>query len=98
MMKLLGWLKYAPAYDLLVENLYNREPQFQKSRAACAIALGELGDPRAISELKTCLNTPIWDLKYACLLALDRLGDSSGREMCANDADWLIKAKATSNK
>ncbi|MEI1374337.1 HEAT repeat domain-containing protein [Nostoc sp. UHCC 0926] len=95
-MKLFGWLKYAPAYDLLVENLYNREPQFQKSRAACAIALSELGDSRAIIELKTCLNTPIWDLKYACLLALDRLGDSSGREVCAHDGDWLIKAKATS--
>ena len=95
-MKLFGWLKYAPAYDLLVENLYNREPQFQKSRAACAIALSELGDSRAIVELKTCLNTPIWDLKYACLLALDRLGDSSGREICADDGDWLIKAKATS--
>ena len=95
-MKLFGWLKYAPAYDLLVENLYNREPQFQKSRAACAIALGELGDSRAIPELKICLNTPIWDLKYACLLALDRLRDSSGREICTHDNDWLIKAKATS--
>ncbi|MEH2145035.1 HEAT repeat domain-containing protein [Nostoc sp.] len=97
-MKLFGWLKYAPAYDLLVENLYNREPQFQKSRAACAIALGELGDSRAIIELKTCLNTPIWDLKYACLLALDRLRDSSGREISANDSDWLIRAKATSTQ
>ncbi|QKQ76884.1 HEAT repeat domain-containing protein [Nostoc sp. TCL240-02] len=95
-MKLFGWLKYAPAYDLLIENLHNREPQFQKSRAACAIALGELGDSRAIPEIKICLNTPIWDLKYACLLALDRLGDSSGREICANDGDWLIRAKATS--
>ncbi|QLE50401.1 phycocyanin operon protein Y [Nostoc sp. C057] len=97
-MKLFGWLKYAPAYDLLIENLHNREPQFQKSRAACAIALGELGDSRAIPEIKICLNTPIWDLKYACLLALDRLGDSSGREICAHDGDWLIRAKATSNQ
>ncbi|AVH72050.1 HEAT repeat domain-containing protein [Nostoc sp. 'Lobaria pulmonaria (5183) cyanobiont'] len=97
-MKLFGWLKYAPAYDLLVENLHNREPQFQKSRAACAIALGELGDSRAIPEIKICLNTPIWDLKYACLLALERLGDSSGREICAHDADWLIRAKATSTQ
>ncbi|MBG1244572.1 HEAT repeat domain-containing protein [Nostoc sp. NZL] len=97
-MKLFGWLKYAPAYDLLIENLHNREPQFQKSRAACAIALGELGDSRAIPELKICLNTPIWDLKYACLWALDRLGDSSGQEICAHDSDWLIKAKATSNQ
>ncbi|MFW9263778.1 HEAT repeat domain-containing protein [Nostoc sp. CALU 546] len=96
-MKLFGWLKYAGAYDLLIENLHNREPQFQKSRAACAIALGELGDSRAIPELKICLNTPIWDLKYACLLALDRLGDSSGREICTGDRDWLIRAKATSN-
>ncbi|QMS88893.1 HEAT repeat domain-containing protein [Nostoc edaphicum CCNP1411] len=96
-MKLFGWLKYAPAYDLLIENLHNREPQFQKSRAACAIALGELSDSRAIPELKICLNTPIWDLKYACLLALDRLGDSSGREICTGDCDWLIRAKATSN-
>ncbi|MEH2055529.1 MAG: HEAT repeat domain-containing protein [Nostoc sp.] len=95
-MKLFGWLKYAPAYDLLVENLHNREPQFQKSRAACAIALGELGDSRAIPELKICLNTPIWDLKYACLWALDRLGDSSGGEICDRDRDWLIRAKATS--
>ncbi|MDZ7992418.1 MAG: HEAT repeat domain-containing protein [Nostoc sp. EfeVER01] len=97
-MKLFGWLKYAPAYDLLIENLHNREPQFQKSRAACAIALGELGDSRAIPEIKICLNTPIWDLKYACLLALDRLGDSSGREICTGDRDWLIRAKATSNQ
>ncbi|MEH2450437.1 HEAT repeat domain-containing protein [Nostoc sp.] len=97
-MKLFGWLKYAPAYDLLIENLYNREPQFQKSRAACAIALGELGDSRAIPELKICLNTPIWDLKYACLLALNHLGDSSGREICAHDGDWLIRAKATSTQ
>ncbi|MEH1858656.1 MAG: HEAT repeat domain-containing protein [Nostoc sp.] len=97
-MKLFGWLKYAPAYDLLIENLQNREPQFQKSRAACAIALGELGDSRAIPEIKICLNTPIWDLKYACLLALDRLGDSSGREICTGDRDWLIRAKATSNQ
>ncbi|MHC5856268.1 HEAT repeat domain-containing protein [Nostoc sp.] len=97
-MKLFGWLKYAPTYDLLVENLHNREPQFQKSRAACAIALAELGDLRAIPELKICLNTPIWDLKYACLLALDSLGDSSGREICVSDRDWLIRAKATSNQ
>ncbi|MEH2129037.1 HEAT repeat domain-containing protein [Nostoc sp.] len=97
-MKLFGWLKYAPAYDLLIENLHNREPQFQKSRAASAIALGELGDSRAIPEIKICLNTPIWDLKYACLLALDRLGDSSGREICTGDRDWLIRAKAMSNQ
>lgn len=92
-MKLLGWLNYTPAYDLLVQALHNREPQFQKSRAAAAIALGELGDKRAVAELKASLETKIWDLKYAALIALDRLG-SSGHEIAANDADWLIRAKA----
>ncbi len=95
-MKLLGWLKYAPAFNLLIEALHNREPQFQKSRAAAAIALGEIGDKRAIAELKTCLETPIWDLKYASLMALEKLGDNSGCEMLATDEDLLIRTKAAS--
>jgi bilin biosynthesis protein len=94
-MKLLGWLKYAPAYDLLIEALHNREPQFQKSRSAAAIALGELGDKRAIPELKKCLETQIWDLKYTALMALEQLGDTSSRQIVTNDSDWLIRAKAT---
>ncbi len=94
-MKLLGWLKYTPSYELLVEALNNREPQFQKSRAAAALALGELGDRRAIPLLLACLTAKIWDLKYAALMALDKLGDASGREIAANDDDWLIRARAT---
>lgn len=93
-MKLFGWLKHAPAYDLLIEALHNKQPQFQKSRAAAAIALAELGDPRAIPELKTCLETKIWDLKYAVLMALEQFGDSSGYEQVTNDDDWLIREKA----
>lgn len=92
-MKLFGWLKHAPAFDLLIEALHNREPQFQKSRAAAAIALGELGDARAIPELKTCLTARIWDLKYAALMALEQLGDTSGHEQVADDPDWLIREK-----
>lgn len=92
--KLFGWLKHAPAYDLLIEALHNRQPQFQKSRAAAAIALAELGDPRAIPELKACLETKIWDLKYAALMALEKFGDTSGYEIAAKDPDWLIQAKA----
>ncbi|MDY6781355.1 MAG: HEAT repeat domain-containing protein [Cyanobacteriota bacterium] len=91
--KLLGWLKYAPAYDLFVEALHNTQPQFQKSRAAAAIALGELGDKRAIAELQTCLETRIWDLKYAALMALEQLGDISGYEKLASDEDRLIREK-----
>lgn len=94
--KLFGWLKHAPAYDLMIEALHNKEPQFQKSRAAAAIALGELGDPRAIPELETCLETRVWDLKYAALMALEQLGGMSGYERVSNDSDWLIREKTSS--
>ncbi|NEO89018.1 MAG: HEAT repeat domain-containing protein [Moorea sp. SIO3G5] len=92
--KLLGWLKYADAYDLIVEALHNKAPQFQKSRAAAAIALGNLGDERAIPLLKDSLNTKIFNLKYASLIALEQLGDTSGQDIAANDSDWLIRSKA----
>jgi len=74
--KLLGWLKYAPAYDLLVEALQNTMPQFQKSRAGAAIALGNLGDKRAIPLLKEASDSQIFDLKYASSLALKQLEDN----------------------
>lgn len=94
--KLFGWLKHLPAYSLLIEALHNTQPQFQKSRAAAAIALAELGDQRAIPELKACLDTTIWDLKYAALLALEQLGDPSGYAQVTQDDDWLIQEKAKS--
>lgn len=92
--KLWGWLKYMPAYNLVFEALHNREPQFQKSRAAAAIALGELGDQRAIEALKASLETKIWDLKYAALMALEKLGDLSAHEIAAGDQDELIRLRA----
>jgi bilin biosynthesis protein len=95
-MKLLGWLKYAPATDMLIEMLNHPQPQFQKSRAAAALALGEIGDPRAIEPLKACLSARIWDLKYAALLSLEKLGDTSGFVLVAEDADWAVRAKAQS--
>ena len=94
-MKLFGWLKHEPAYALLVEALHNRQPQFQKSRAAAAIALGELGNPQAIPELKTALETNIWDLQYAALMGLEALGDVSGHEALSHASDWLVREKAT---
>ena len=93
--KTLGWLKHQVAYNLILnEGLYNTEPQFQKSRAAAAIALGELGDIRAIPELKKVLETKLWDLKYAALMALEKLNDLSGHAIALNDTDWLIAARA----
>ena len=94
--KLLGWLKYAPAYELLIEALQNKAPQFQKSRGAAAIALGCLGDQRAIPLLQDALNSQIFALKYACLLALEQLGDNTGIQPLVDNSDWLIRAKATS--
>ncbi|MDJ0579194.1 HEAT repeat domain-containing protein [Crocosphaera sp.] len=92
--KLLGWLKYAPAYDLLLEALHNLQPQFQKSRAAAAIALGELGETKAIPVLKATLSEKNWVLKYTALMALEKLGCRDGHEIALNDSDWLIRAKA----
>lgn len=89
--KLLGWLKYAPAYDLLLEALHNRQPQFQKSRSAAAIALGELGVKKAIPVLQASLYEQNWVLKYAALIALEKLGSEGGHEILINDPDWLIQ-------
>ncbi len=89
--KLWGWLKHEPAYDLLVEALHNEAPQFQKSRGAAAIALGNLGKAEAIPLLLEAMKTSIFDLKYAALLALEQLGDRQGREICAQDSDFLLR-------
>jgi bilin biosynthesis protein len=92
--KLLGWLQYQPAYKVLVESLHNKRPQFQKSRTAAAIALGHLGDKRAIEELKTAGETPIWELQYACLIALAQLGDPSIPQFITEDTHPFVRAKA----
>ena len=94
--KLLGWLKYAPAYELFVDTLRNLGDKFVKSRIAAAIALGHLGYKQATPHLLDCLDSKVWKLKYACLLALDCLDDSSGRSVCIQDSDWLIQGKASS--
>ena len=91
--KLLGWLTYAPAYDILIEALHNPAPQFQKSRTAAAIALGKLADPRAIPDLLACSNTKIWSLNYACLIALNQLGEPVWRTIDLESADFLVRSK-----
>ncbi|MBL1210060.1 HEAT repeat domain-containing protein [Geminocystis sp. GBBB08] len=93
-MKLFGWLKYEPASELLIESLQNQAPQFQKSRGAAAIALGILGNKNVIPLLKDNLTTNIFDLKYACLMALNQLDNVEGKAIAINDSDLLIRAKA----
>ena len=92
--KLIGWLKYQPGKEIVLEALHNTQPQFQKSRAAAAIALANIGAKEAIPLLKENLNTSIFDLKYASLLALEQLGDTSGWQIAVNDEDLLIRTKA----
>ncbi|MGB3670001.1 MAG: HEAT repeat domain-containing protein [Phormidesmis sp.] len=94
-MRLFGWLQMSEAYDLLVEALHNKAPQFQKSRVAAAIALGELGQAAAIEELKTALTVPIWDLQYAAIMALEKLGESV-EKLELDVTDWLVRAKLSS--
>lgn len=91
--KLLGLLNYQPGYELIVKALHNTSPQFQKSRAAAAIALANLRATQAIPLLKETLNTPIFELKYACLLALEQL-ENPCWSMVADNSNPLIKAKA----
>ena len=92
--KTFGWLRYRPAYDLMVEALHQTMPQYQKSRTAAAIALGELGDISAITELRTALQSNVWGLKYAALMALEQLGDRTSASALAEDNDPLIRARA----
>ncbi|MBT9316783.1 HEAT repeat domain-containing protein [Leptothoe spongobia] len=93
-MKLMGWLKHQPAYDLLLEALTNTSPQFMKSRAAAALSLGYLGDQRAIAPLQTSAQSNIWMLQYTSLMALEKLGDYSQHKLLLEADDWAVRAKA----
>lgn len=94
-MRLFGWLKVNEAYDLLVEALLNKAPQFQKSRVAAAIALGELSNPAAIEELKAAATVKIWDLQYAAILALAQL-NAPISSLGIESTDWLVQEKLNS--
>jgi bilin biosynthesis protein len=90
--KLLGWLKYQPATEMILKNLNHPQPQFQKSRAASAIALGNMGVTEAIPLLQETLQTNIFDLKYASLIALKQLGATTIDSLISSEDDWLIEA------
>ncbi|HHP7230353.1 MAG TPA: HEAT repeat domain-containing protein [Xenococcaceae cyanobacterium] len=93
--KLFGWLQYQPGKPIILQALNNKQPQFQKSRGAAAIALANLGATEAIPLLQETLKSPIFDLKYASLLALEKLGARDSWSVLAEDADLLIRHKAT---
>ncbi|PZO12724.1 MAG: phycocyanin operon protein Y [Leptolyngbya foveolarum] len=96
-MRMFGWLQMSEGYDLLIEALNNKAPQFQKSRTAAAIALGELGSTQAIPPLTAALSVPIWDLQYAALMSLSKLGESNlDQHFDSDKTDWLIQEKLNS--
>ena len=90
--KLLGWFKHEPGKQILLKNLNHPQPQFQKSRAASAIALGNMGATEAIPLLQETAKSQIFDLKYASLLALKQLGDGTANDFITEEDDLLIRA------
>ncbi|MGB3767944.1 MAG: HEAT repeat domain-containing protein [Phormidesmis sp.] len=101
-MRMFGWLNMSAGYDLLIEALNNKAPQFQKSRTAAAIALGELGNTQAVQPLTAALSVPIWDLQYAALMSLSKLGQSNlgqsnlSQHFDPEKTDWLVQEKLNS--
>ncbi len=91
--KVLGWFQYAPAYNIFIEALSNPQPQFQKSRAAAAISLGRLGNPNAIPVLRSFTSNKIWTLSYACLMALEQMGESLNGVIKPDSADLFVREK-----
>ena len=87
--KLLGWFKYEPGKEIVIKNLNHPQPQFQKSRAASAIALGNFGDASVIPLLQETAKTNIFDLKYASLIALRQLGDVNANDLLLQETKHL---------
>ena len=92
--KLLGWLQAESGKEIMLKNLNHPQPQFQKSRAASAIALGNLGASSAISQLQETAKSKIFDLKYASILALRQLGATIPEAAISAEDDVLFQALA----
>jgi bilin biosynthesis protein len=95
--KTLGWLLCHEGVDVLLDNAENLPPRFFNHQAGAITSLAELGDPRAVRIFeKVAVATRVWELKYACLLAAERLGLDGGRLRAnlAEDQDWLVRARA----
>lgn len=97
--KTLGWLRYQGAYELLIDNAENLPPRFFNHQVGAATALAELGRVEAVEVLgKVAKKTGIWELKYGCLVACERLGDGGLlRKWLKGERDWLVRARARSS-
>lgn len=93
--KTLGWLRYKPGFNLLMENAASLPPRFFNHKTGAITALAEIGDRNALPVIhKIADETAIWELKYACLIAAERLDDENQlRNRMRNDTDWIIRAR-----
>lgn len=96
--KTLGWLKYQGAYDLLLENARTLPPRFFNHKAGAITALAELGNADVVDSIvDIAKDATLWELKYACLITAERLGDGRVRELFKSDSDWLVRARCNTN-
>jgi len=93
--KALGWLSYKPAESLLLDNFRTLPPRFFNHKAGACLSLCKMGSESALEDvLKVGKASNIWELKYACLIAAERLGDDRLRRELKDDSDWLIRSRA----
>lgn len=97
--KTLGWLRHRPAIPLLLDNAENLPPRFFNHQLAAILALSELHALAVGPVIESVVKkTSIWELKYACLIAAERLRLNGGkiRTMLMGDDDWIIRLRARS--
>jgi len=83
-----------PAVPALIEALKS-ENDFVR-RAAC-IALGQIGDPAAVSELAKCLQDSVIDIRIAACSALGQIRDASAAHALIACLDDLDISEAAAN-
>ncbi|MCP9917208.1 HEAT repeat domain-containing protein [Cyanobium sp. ATX 6F1] len=94
LMHLFGRLGDPMLLPLVLDGLNNLRPQFLKSRPAAALALARLQGPEAgTALLDQAVNARSWELRYACLMAMESLG-LSPPEACLSDEDRLVGLRA----
>ncbi len=94
--KTLGWLRYSPATETLTKAAAELPPRFFNHRMGAITALANLGDSAALDVIMEAAMEAkqLWQVKYACLVATERLGDTRLREKLQDDDDWLVRARA----
>lgn len=95
MIKLFGWLGDPQPLPLVREALANRRPQFQKSRPAAALTLARLDPQNAGAALQdAACEGSFWELRYAALMGLEKLGLPAAPTALLGDSDWLVALRA----